>query len=334
MVASMLNEMTGHVEATKSAQVPSLGICVNDVCDLACIYCPPHGENMSANEGLCELASVESLLDCSAEEGIYIVRLTGGEPLLTPERCRRLLERSAARGFAKVILNTNGLHLTENMDWLSTCRHQFECKISLDTLHPRTFSQITGKDMLPQVLAGIQAAKEGALDVTINAVLTTVCEDQIFDLIFYCEENDFNIKILDVFDFCGKIAGRWCRYYASVDTVCQACEERFESLDAERLPGGRGISMRSFRLRNGSKLLLVPHHGEYRGTRLFVEACRACAHYPCAVGRFQIALRADGVLSPCRLKFPSGTDISGEPVEKIRSAVKQLLSEFAGAFYE
>lgn len=303
--------------------VPSLGISVNDSCMMRCSYCPDHGENLKETDSLAPLGSILLLLRAAKKHGIKVVRLTGGEPLNTAHRTRTLLEECVRLGFPKIILNTNGLLLDENMTWLSDLAGLFECKVSLDTVREDVFTKITGVNALKSVLCGIQSAREARLDLTANIVVSRANRANVFEVLAYVEANGLNGKIFDVFDFYGANKNHW-EEFCDITDLFEEISLIYPTLGEERLPGGRGILMPVFRLDNGKHLLFVQHHAKQGHPRVFNVDCTGCGSYPCATGLFQLAMRSDGFVSLCKKRI-NGFDIRDVCAEQDTEAIIQKL---------
>jgi cyclic pyranopterin phosphate synthase len=103
--------------------------------------------------------------------GITTVRLTGGEPLLRKNLEQLVAEIAALRPAPAIALTTNGIGLAARAERLVAAGLK-RINVSLDTLDPATFKQITRRARLSDVLDGISAARRAGLDpVKINTVL-------------------------------------------------------------------------------------------------------------------------------------------------------------------
>ncbi len=150
-----------------------LRLSITDRCNLRCKYCMPRGLE-GRKLPMAEILSYEELLrvaEAAAALGISRFKITGGEPLCR-RGCAALIDRlKQLPGVEQVTLTTNGVLLQEALPEL--CRAGLDAiNISLDTLDPRRYAEITGYDDLSQVLAGLDAALAVGLPVKINAVLT------------------------------------------------------------------------------------------------------------------------------------------------------------------
>jgi cyclic pyranopterin phosphate synthase len=149
-----------------------LRISLTDLCSLRCTYCMPA-------EGLDWLTKAQRLTDDEfvrladvfVRLGIRSIRLTGGEPLVHPTLPEVITRLAALSPRPELSLTTNGVTLARSATSLAASGLD-RINISVDTLDPARFAALTRRDRLPDVLAGVQAAREAGLEpVKINAVL-------------------------------------------------------------------------------------------------------------------------------------------------------------------
>jgi cyclic pyranopterin phosphate synthase len=149
----------------------SLRLSVTDRCNLRCQYCMPEENYRWLPRA--EILSFEEILQVSAlfrELGVHKVRLTGGEPLLR-QGLPELVSGLKAQGFDELAMTTNGVLLAEQAAALRRAGLA-SLTVSLDTLSPERFRELTRRDALSQVLAGIEAARrEGFAPLKIDTVL-------------------------------------------------------------------------------------------------------------------------------------------------------------------
>lgn len=156
-----------------------LRLSVTDRCDLACIYCmPPGGEDDHALRP--ELLSFEEaarLVSVFAELGIRRVRFTGGEPLVRKDVVRlvELVHRSTP--VEELVMTTNATRLAELARPLRDAGLH-GVNVSIDSLDPVRFREMTRGGDLGRVLAGIHAALDAGLEVKLNAVALRGVNDQ------------------------------------------------------------------------------------------------------------------------------------------------------------
>src|SRR5438045_1460169 len=171
-----------------------LRVSLTDRCNLRCSYCMPE-------EGLAWLPKVEVLTDdeiarlvrIGVEQlGIREVRFTGGEPLLRPGLVGIVAATTALHPRPEVSLTTNGIGLTRIAGGLADAGLD-RINVSLDTLDRERFRQMAHRDRLPDVLAGLRAAREAGLaPVKVNAVLMRgLNEADAVPLLDFCLEHGY-----------------------------------------------------------------------------------------------------------------------------------------------
>ena len=177
-----------------------LRVSLTDRCNLRCNYCMPA-------EGLDWLPTDETLTDDEVVRLVHIgvehlgireVRFTGGEPLL-----RRGLPDIVARSKAlspspEVSLTTNALGLARTAGALAAAGLD-RVNVSLDTIRRDVFLEITRRDRLDDVIAGLAAAQSAGLGpVKVNAVLMRGVNDQYAaELLRWCLERDYQLRIIE-----------------------------------------------------------------------------------------------------------------------------------------
>ena len=152
--------------------IHNLRISVTDRCNLRCLYCmPEEGMTWLPRSSLLSFEEIEHLVRLLMPLGIRRIRLTGGEPLVRqdlPELVRRL---DAIEGLEDIALTTNGILLPAQAPALAAAGLR-RVNVSLDSLVPERFRQITRRDELTRVLQGLRAAAEHfAGPVKVNTVL-------------------------------------------------------------------------------------------------------------------------------------------------------------------
>jgi cyclic pyranopterin phosphate synthase len=153
-------------------EITYLRISVTDRCNLACSYCMP--ENMPRSEGaerILDFGKIVEVVKTLAPLGISKIRLTGGEPLVRKDLDKLVGMISGIEGISEITLTTNGQLLSSMAGRLALAGLN-RVNISLDTLDPGRYREITRGGDIRRVLKGIEAARETGLDpVKINCVL-------------------------------------------------------------------------------------------------------------------------------------------------------------------
>ncbi|MFL5327699.1 MAG: GTP 3',8-cyclase MoaA [Gemmataceae bacterium] len=187
----------------------NLRISVTDRCNLRCTYCMPEDATFLDRSEILSFEEITRFVEIAVTLGIDKIRLTGGEPLLRrglPELVRQLKQVSGVRDLG---LTTNGLLLGEFAMALRVAGLS-RLNISLDTLNPKTFRDLSRRDGLDRVLAGIEVANGvGFSSIKLNAVVIRgVNESEVVDLTKYAIERGLEMRFIE---FMPIGAGPWER---------------------------------------------------------------------------------------------------------------------------
>lgn len=148
-----------------------LRLSITDVCNFKCTYCLPNGYKPEGRKQFLTLAEIQQLVTVFAQLGTKKVRITGGEPSLRKDFCDIIEATKNTPGIEKVATTTNGYRLAKDVKaWQQAGLDAIN--VSIDSLDPRLFHQITGENLFAKVMAGVEAAL--ALDfqaIKVNTVL-------------------------------------------------------------------------------------------------------------------------------------------------------------------
>lgn len=177
-----------------------LRMSVTDRCDLACVYCmPPQGEEDHARRpDLLTFEEHARLGGVFAGMGFSRVRLTGGEPLVRRDIVRLVELVARVPGLEPLVMTTNAMRLAELARPLAAAGLG-GVNISLDSLDPDRFAQITRGGRLRQVLAGLHAAVDAGLGVKLNVVLLAgVNDDEAGRLVDFAWERGITPRFIEL----------------------------------------------------------------------------------------------------------------------------------------
>lgn len=148
-----------------------LRLSLTDRCNLRCVYCmPEHGVAKLRHEDILAYEEFLLVVRAARSEGMVKLRLTGGEPLVRRGVLDFIRELARLPGPLDLCLTTNGVLLAGMAADLRAAGVR-RVNISLDSLDPRNYSRITGRDEFPQVWAGLEAALAAGFDrVKVNVV--------------------------------------------------------------------------------------------------------------------------------------------------------------------
>jgi cyclic pyranopterin phosphate synthase len=148
-----------------------LRLSVTDQCNFSCVYCLPDGYKKKKEQSFLSLDEIRNLASAFSEMGTWKIRITGGEPTLRKDLLEIIRVVKQTEGIRWVALSTNGSQLKALARPFSESGLD-AVNISVDSLDPKRFREITGQDRLHEILAGIEAALEAGIKrVKINAVL-------------------------------------------------------------------------------------------------------------------------------------------------------------------
>lgn len=179
-----------------------LRIAVTDLCNLRCTYCmPEEGIKLKKHEEILSFEEIEEIVKVAVELGFYKFRLTGGEPLVRKGIVDLVKMIAQIDGVKTLAMTTNGILLPQYARQLKEAGLA-RLNISLDSLKPERFSEISRCGDLNQVLAGIRAAKEAGFEKTkLNAVIVDgFNDDEKEDLRKFAKENNMKIRFVKKMD--------------------------------------------------------------------------------------------------------------------------------------
>ncbi|GEM79864.1 GTP 3',8-cyclase MoaA [Vibrio superstes] len=165
--------MTQQFEDSFHRKFYYLRLSVTDVCNFKCNYCLPDGYHPEASKRppFITLPEIQRVVRAFAHCGTTKVRITGGEPTLRRDFTDIVHSVAETRGIDKVATTTNGYRMAKQVsDWKDAGLTHIN--VSLDSLDPKQFHQITGQNRFHDVMAGIDRAFEvGYEQVKVNVVL-------------------------------------------------------------------------------------------------------------------------------------------------------------------
>ncbi len=177
-----------------------LRVSLTDRCNLRCSYCmPAEGLEWLPDESVLTADEVVRLIDIGVSHlGIHEVRFTGGEPLVRRGLVDIVARTKALRPSPEVSMTTNALGLARTATALAAAGLD-RVNVSLDSIRPESFHEVTRRDRLGDVLSGLQAAREAGLGpIKINAVLLRgLNDDQAPELLRWAVAEGFELRFIE-----------------------------------------------------------------------------------------------------------------------------------------
>ena len=175
-----------------------LRLSVTDLCNLRCRYCMPDGVEKLEREAVLSHEEFLRLAALFAQCGIDTVRVTGGEPLVRKNVAQLVAGLKEIPGIRRVTMTTNAVLLADQLPALLDAGLD-SVNISLDTLRPEVFRQITARDDFAAVQAGLQAALESGLPVKLNCVPQAgVNEGELEALAALAKDNAMQVRFIEM----------------------------------------------------------------------------------------------------------------------------------------
>ncbi len=175
-----------------------LRISVTERCNFRCQYCMPEKPfSWVPKENLLTFEELFLFVKVAIDGGVTKIRLTGGEPLLREDLDKFIKMISDYKPDIDLALTTNAFLLPEAAQRLKDAGLK-RLNISLDSLKADVAAKIAGKDVLPQVLKGIDKALEVGLKVKINMVpLKGINDGEILDILEYCKARNIKVRFIE-----------------------------------------------------------------------------------------------------------------------------------------
>ena len=188
-------------------RISYLRVSITDRCNERCTYCMPHElQEWLPREEVLTFEETLRLIRIAAELGVSKIRITGGEPLTRRGVLDLIRELPRIPGLHDIGLSTNGTLLVREVEPRVTMAQALQTagvrsvNISLDTLDRQVYSEITGRDLHPQVLEGIDAAiTAGFHQIKLNTVLMRGRnEDQLIPLIEFAAARNLILRFIEM----------------------------------------------------------------------------------------------------------------------------------------
>ena len=180
--------------------IGDLRISVTDRCNFRCQYCmPAEGLPWLKRDSLLSYEEVARLVALLSSMGVHDIRLTGGEPLVRKELWRLVEMLSGIEDVRDLSLTTTGYLLKTQVDDLVRAGLR-RINVSLDSLAPDRFFQLTRRDSLAQVLEGLEAAESHPelRPIKVNVVaLKDFTEDEVVRFADFARRTPYVVRFIE-----------------------------------------------------------------------------------------------------------------------------------------
>lgn len=240
--------MIDQLKDSYGRDISYLRLSVTDRCPFRCVYClPPEGIKLLPIDKYLTPDEMERLVRALAEMGVWRLRLTGGEPLTRKDIVSLVARFSTIPGIRDLALTTNGEHLTPIVWDLKQAGLQ-RINISLDSLDPKRFQEITGSSSFFKVWSGILRSLEAGLKVKINVVaLKGISDEEVDGFSELAFRFPLEVRFIEFMPLCGTT---WkSEMVVPIETIRSRIAERYtmnplsrgsEVAESYQLAGGKG----------------------------------------------------------------------------------------------
>lgn len=215
-----------------------LRISVTDRCNLRCLYCmPKEGLSLIGHDDILRYEEILRVTRLAVKKGISKVRVTGGEPLVRRGIVEFIARLKAIEGLNDISLTTNGILLEEFAEKLNRAG-MTRINVSLDSLNPQKYAEITRGGSLAAVLRGIDSAyRAGFSPIKINTVaIKGENDDEILEFANLTLDKPFQVRFIEMMPL-GNAGPDQSVHYLSNDLVMEKINRhyRLEPIDGRNM---------------------------------------------------------------------------------------------------
>lgn len=181
-----------------------LRISLTEKCNLRCKYCmPAEGVPLTPKQNLLTTDEIDKIARIFVQHGVRKIRLTGGEPTIRADLTEIIERLKKIQDLETVGITTNGLVLTRNL--VAYQRAGLDSvNISLDSLRPEKFEEITRRKGWQRVIAGIDLAVQLGYRPKINCVvMKNFNEDEVCDFVEWTRDRPVDVRFIEYMPFSG-----------------------------------------------------------------------------------------------------------------------------------
>lgn len=285
-----------------------LRVSVTDRCNFRCVYCmPEEGIAQKSHDGILRYEEMLLIIRTAVETGVEQIRITGGEPLVRKGIIDFVGEIAKLEGVKDLTMTTNGTLLTKFAQPLKDAGLH-RVNISVDSLDPQIFKNITRKGNLSDVLKGIDAAIDvGLTPVKINLVLMPGVNDhEIMDFADLAVNKKLSVRFIERMPF-NKSTQEEEITFISQEEVVATISSKYELVPAAKNSYGPSSAF------------------SIKGTKGKIGFISSRTHPFCYLCR-RLRLTATGYLLPC-LDSDTGVNIRYLSADEIKHIIADLYKE-------
>lgn len=225
-------------------------IAIVDQCNLRCNYCmPEEGLKWISKKNWIQPDEFASIFKAFQEWGINKIRFTGGEPFVRPDFIK-IAHHALDAGFSNIAITTNGTLLRNEISNLKKWGIS-KVNVSLDTLNPDRFHQITRRNLFHDVWSSINALHENQISFRINTVLLRdTSESEVLEMMQMADEKNWDWCFIEEMPFNGQgVAPDWNWNWRKIQSLIQS---HFPS--AQHVSMSSGDTTEYYELKHGGRI--------------------------------------------------------------------------------
>ncbi len=274
--------------------ITNMRISITQQCNLACYYCHREGEVENPGQPPIEMSpdEIAKVVELVADLGIRKIKLTGGEPLARTDIIE-IIEKISPY-LNDLSMTTNGILLGKYGELLKKAGLD-RVNISLDTLDPAIYQQLTGKNYLSKVIEGINTVKNNGINpIKLNMVLMKdVNETELDEMVRFCYNNNLILQLIELETSRDKLGSDFYRKYHTSIT------------DLETELTSRAVEVKT-RSQHHRRKYFLPVDDEQM---VEVEVVRPMHNTEFCKFCNRLRLTSDGYLKPCLLSNNNHIDL-------------------------
>lgn len=268
--------------------VTNLRISLTHKCNLNCFYCHREGQTLNFQEMSPE--EIERIVKIASKLGVKKVKLTGGEPTVREDIVE--IVRRIRPYVVDLSMTTNGTTMNVLGEALKDAGLD-RVNISLDTLDRNKYKEITGFDVLPQVIKGIKKAVKLFSPVKLNmVVMKGLNDDEIWDMVNYAAQNNAVLQLIEI-EVPREMENSW--FFKKYFYPLKPLEEEFQKI---------AIETKERRMHRRKKYFIPTKYGTAE-----VEIVRSMHNTVFCANCTRIRLTSTGHLKTCLLRKDDLVDI-------------------------
>lgn len=187
-------------------QINYVRLAVTDRCNLRCQYCmPAHGIDIVPREELLTFKEMYRIIRVLTELGVHKVRLTGGEPFVRKDFIGFLEMLSYNDLLEHINITTNGALIAQHIETLEKLKKVTHINLSIDSLDPKTFFEITRRDVFHEVYDTMMRLEQSRLNLKLNVVVQSgINTHEINKFVALSKDKNIGVRFIEEMPFNGK----------------------------------------------------------------------------------------------------------------------------------